>query len=104
MLAQAFEAADLLSAEGIEASIYSYPFLGSKLDKDFLLSLEGYSRIIVLENHLPALGNFHAFNEALPSKNVIRVGLNELPKNGRNGEVLNFHKLDAENISRLAKG
>jgi len=104
MLAQAFEAADLLSAEGIEASIYSYPFLGSKLDKDFLLSLEGYSRIIVLENHLPALGNFHAFHEALPSKNVIRVGLNELPKNGRNGEVLNFHKLDAENISRLAKG
>jgi len=104
MLAQADEAAELLSADGVEASIYSYPFLGSKLEKNFLISLEGYSRIVVLENHLPALGNFQAFKEALPSKNVIRIGIDELPKNGRNDEVLAFHKLNAEKLARFAKG
>jgi transketolase C-terminal domain/subunit len=103
LLIQALEAAELLSVEGVEVSVYSYPFLGSTPEQAFQLSLENYSHILVLENHLPSLGNFHSFKDALTSIKVTRIGLEELPKNGRNDEVLAYHNLNAESIFRLAK-
>jgi len=103
LLIQALEAAELLSVEGVEVSVYSYPFLGSTPEQAFQSSLENYSHILVLENHLPALGNFRSFKEALTSIKVTRIGLEELPKNGRNDEVLAYHNLNAESIFLLAK-
>lgn len=103
MLTQALEAAALLSSDDIEVSIFSYPFLGSRPEESFLSTMEGYSHIFVLENHLPALGNFHCFQESFTSATVTRIGIDELPKNGRNDEVLAYHTLNAESIFRLIK-
>lgn len=103
LLMQALEAADTLSNEAIHISIYTYPFLGSKPTDEFLSSLDCYSHIIVLENHLPTLGNFYIFRESLKKGKVLRIGLENLPRNGRNDEVLAFHNLDAEGIAHFVR-
>lgn len=103
LLIEALKAAQILSSENINVSLYSYPFLGSKPTKDFLRTLAKYSQIIVLENHLPTLGNFHILNNSLQSKKVFRLGLENLPRNGRDHEVLAFHNLDAQGIALFIK-
>ena len=103
MLTQAIEAADILSNEALNISIYTYPFLGTQPTEEFLTSLAQYSQIVVLENHLPALGNFHIIKDFLQTSKVWRIGLENLPRNGRNDEVLAFHGLDAENIARFVR-
>jgi len=103
LLTQALEAADILSNEAMHISIYTYPFLGSKPTDEFLSLLSRYSHIIVLENHLPTLGNFYIFKNSLQTSKVSRIGLENLPRNGRNDEVLAFHNLDAEGIARFVR-
>jgi transketolase len=103
LLSQSIEAAEMLVDDGLNLSVYSYPFLGSKPTEEFLASLAQYSHVVVLENHLPTIGNFHIFAQHLNSKNLFRLGLEILPKNGRNDEVLAFHNLDAHGIARFVK-
>jgi transketolase len=102
-LIQALDAAERLTEEGINPSVYSYPFLGSSPNQEFLARLRNYSQIFVIENHLPAIGNFFSMSMILTSTKITRIGLNELPKNGRNDEVLEYHRLDAESIVRTVK-
>ena len=54
----------------------------------------------MLENHLPALGIFQNLSTSMTSDDlsIIRIGLSELPRNGRTDEVLNFHGMDADSI------
>jgi transketolase len=104
MLVQALEAAKILSQTQVDVGVYSYPFLGSIPSKEFLNELSAYSLILVLENHLPGLGNFQVFRESLKTTKVVRMGVEEIPKNGRNDEVLAFHNLDAESIARVIQG
>jgi len=56
----------------------------------------------VLENHMPALGIFQNLSKASISEHlsVIRIGVCELPRNGRTDEVLNFHRMDAASIKQ----
>jgi transketolase len=103
LLTQALEAADILSNDAIKISIYTYPFLGSKPTEEFLSLLARYSHVIVLENHLPTLGNFYIFKDSLQTSKVWRMGLENLPRNGRNDEVLAFHNLDAEGIAHFVR-
>ena len=100
MLTQALEAAKLLSQSLVEVAVYSYPFLGSIPSQEFLSELSAYPVVFVLENHLPGLGNFQILRESLSAASVIRMGVEEIPKNGRNEEVLAFHNLDAESLAQ----
>jgi transketolase C-terminal domain/subunit len=54
----------------------------------------------VLENHLPALGIYQNLSKSITSNDpsIIRIGVSELPRNGRTDEVLNFHGMDADSI------
>ena len=103
LLIQSIEAAEILTNDGLKISIYSYPFLGSTPTQEFLNSISQYSHVVILENHLPTIGNFHILSQYCNSTRVYRLGLESLPKNGRNDEVLAFHNLDAKGIAHFVK-
>ena len=94
----ALEAADLVG--GNLVSVFTYPTPGRPLEDSELSKLSKYKKIAVLENHLPALGIFQNLSKSLISENlsIIRIGVSELPRNGRTDEVLNFHRMDAASI------
>jgi transketolase len=94
----ALEAADLVA--GGLVSVFTYPTPGRQLSEYDLSKLSEYKKIVVLENHMPALGIFQNLSRASISEHlsVTRIGVCELPRNGRTDEVLNFHGMDAASI------
>ena len=96
----ALEAADLV--EGGLVSVFTYPTPGRQLSEGDLSNLSEFEKIVVLENHLPALGIFQNLSKASISEHlsVTRIGISELPRNGRTDEVLNFHGMDAASIKQ----
>jgi transketolase len=100
----ALEAADLVA--GGLVSVFTYPTPGRQLSDNDLSNLSEYKKIIVLENHMPALGIFQNLSGASISNHssVIRIGVSELPRNGRTDEVLIFHGMDAASIKQKLLG
>ena len=96
----ALEVADLV--EGGLVSVFTYPTPGRQISDNDLSSLSEYKKIIVLENHMPALGIFQNLSRASISEHlsVTRIGVSELPRNGRTIEVLSFHGMDATSIKQ----
>ncbi len=94
----ALEAAELVGSSLVSVFTYSTP--GRQLEDSDLSTLSKYKKIVVLENHLPALGIFQNLSKLITSNNpsIIRIGVSELPRNGRTDEVLNFHGMDADSI------
>jgi len=100
----ALEVADLMG--GGLVSVFTYPTPGRQLSDDDLSDLFEYKKIVVLENHMPALGIFQNLSRASISEylSVTRIGVCELPRNGHTDEVLNFHGMDAASIKQKLLG
>jgi transketolase len=94
----ALEAAELVGSSLVSVFTYSTP--GRQLGDSDLSKLSKFKKIVVLENHLPALGIFQNLSTSMTSDDlsIIRIGVSELPRNGRTDEVLNFHGMDADSI------
>ena len=94
----ALEAAELVG--GGLVSVFTYSTPGRKLGDSDLSKLSEYRKVAVLENHLPALGIYQNLSKSVifDDQTIIRIGVNELPKNGRTDEVLRFHRMDAASI------
>ena len=83
-------------------SVFTYPTPSRQLDKDDLICLTKYKKVIALENHLPALGIYNTLAKELIANDLtlIRIGLDELPRNGNTDEVLKFHGMDVDTIKQ----
>jgi len=99
---EAIDAAIILENKGLEICVATAPQINFELSGEVLSFIESYSHIFVLENFGSSFSNFTKLNGLnLQSTRVIRIGMEGIPKNGWNDEVLKFHKLDAKSISDL---
>lgn len=96
----ALEVAELVGSSLVSVFTYSTP--GRQLGDSDLSKLSKFKKIVVLENHLPALGIFQNLSKSMTSDDlsIIRIGVSELPRNGHTDEVLNFHGMDADSIKK----
>jgi transketolase C-terminal domain/subunit len=95
-------AAEILSQDGIEAAVFSYPEITAEPNPELVRRLADFSRIFVLENHNPANAKFRRISDALAahdSTKVLRIGVDGIPANGQPVEVLEHHRLDAKSIA-----
>lgn len=93
------------TASDCDIAIFTYPTPGRSFAKEDLNLLSSFKKILVIENHLPALGiysklDFGFQNEGIKS-HLVRVGISEIPKNGQTNEVLRHHGMSAEQIAQV---
>jgi transketolase len=96
---EAVLAAEMLG--GDTCAVFTYPFLNSAATDKTVQTLSCFEKIIVLENFSSALATSYYLsrNFQLASK-TFRIGLEGVPKNGWNAEVLEFHGLNAAGIAK----
>ena len=93
----ALEAAHILLRDsGLDVAVCSCTEISAEPDDRAQVVLSEFSKVLVLENHNPALAKFerisHSVSAVTPS--IRRIGLTGIPSNGQPGEVLAFHGLD----------
>ena len=101
---QALAAREMLATEGKEApAVLSWPEVSAPLSAEDLQTLEEFNRIVVLENHTPALAKHQLLMSDIDvtKSRVDRVGLLGLPQNGQPLEVMKHHGFDAESLVSL---
>ncbi len=99
---EAVEAANLLGDDS--CAVYTYPFLNSKATKKTFQILNQFEKVLILENHSQALATWHNLrNSDQLTTTLMRLGVDGIPKNGWNEEVLKYHGLDAVSIAELFK-
>ena len=88
-----------------ELAVFTYPTPGRPLCNEDVKILSNFKKIIVIENHLPALGVYSQLSNRFRNEGIqtslVRVGVSEIPRNGHTSEVLEHHGLGADQISRL---
>ena len=103
MVGGAWQAADLLAGEGIEAGVVSMPWLRG-VDGAWLAEVADGAPIVTLDNHYVSGGLGDGVLAALAAdapeaaSRVHKIGVEEVPKSGENNEVLAAHGLDANGI------
>ena len=104
MIGGAWQAADLLAGDGIEAGVVSMPWLRG-VDGAWLAEVADGAPIVTLDNHYVSggLGDgvLAALAAAAPdaAARVHKIGVEEVPKSGENNEVLAAHGLDGPGIA-----
>ncbi len=103
MLEQAVKARDILAKSGISAAIVNLPWL-NMVDKKWLEKISKKFKIIAtLDDHYIKLGQGEMLAAELAkignTSKIISFGVEEIPVSGQNGEVLKYHKLDADSIA-----
>ncbi len=99
---EAVEAAKILG--GDSCAVYTYPFLNSIATEETLQIINRYEQVLILENHSQALATWHNLsNSDQLTTRLMRLGVDGIPKNGWNEEVLKFHGLDAVSIAKSFK-
>ena len=99
---QARAAREMLIAEGHEApAVFSWPEVSAPLSPENLSILGEFKRIVVLENHTPALAKHQLLvsNHEISGTSIDRVGLDGLPQNGQPLEVMRYHGFDADSLA-----
>ena len=100
MIGEAVEATKLLG--GDSCAVYTYPFLNSIATEETLQIINRYEQVLILENHSQALATWHNLsNSDQLTTRLMRLGVDGIPKNGWNEEVLKFHGLDSASIAKL---
>jgi transketolase len=104
LLPEAYKAAELLQEDRIRLKVVSFPWL-NRVDRAWLLEVvSGYRRIFTLDNHYVTGGQGQMLAAALAELSpagldgVTLFGVEEIPRCGRNEEVLKAHRLDAESL------
>jgi transketolase len=104
MVAAAWNAADLLAAEGAGAGVVELPWLRDA-DGAWSADAAGGAPIFCLDNHYVVGGQGDAVLAALAAAapeaaaRLSKIGVTSVPKSGGNDEVLQAHGLDAERIA-----
>jgi transketolase len=108
MLSAAWQAADLLADDGLEAGVVALPWLRDG-DGAWLAEVAGEASIFTLDNHYVTGGQGDAVLDALgaggfdAATRLRKIGVTEIPKSGENNEVLRAHGLDAAGIAEQAR-
>jgi transketolase len=83
-------------------AVFTNALPGRMLTQHDLKILSVFRKIVVLENHMPALGAYNHLSKAFMEMDIgvklIRIGVEGLPKNGQTLEVLAHHKMNSEEI------
>ena len=107
LMANAWRAADMLAADGMQAAVIDLPWL-NRIDDDWTREVLGrFPALVTLDNHYVALGQGVMVAAAIArlgvSMQVRSLGLTDIPACGGNAEVLAHHGLDADGIARAAR-
>lgn len=103
MVAAAWQAADLLAEQGVEAGVVALPWLRG-VDGAWLAGIADGAPIFCLDNHYVSGGQGDAVLAALAAEvpeaaaRAHKIGVEEVPKSGGNDEVLRAHRLDGSSI------
>ena len=99
-------AAEVGKSAGISVRLVNLPWL-NRVDGAWLREVIGGARAVVtLDNHYVRGGQGEMIAAAIaalgidPAVTVTTVGISELPQCGTNDEVLEYHRLDIESLSR----
>lgn len=96
---QALSIRENLRMIGIELAILTYPFLNSAPTTSALESLSKFSNVLFVEDFNSNQFGFNRINSNLTFlSGRMRIGVDGLPRNGRNDEVLQHHSLDQNAI------
>lgn len=98
----ALDAAEILQEDhGLEVAVYTVPEICAQPDLGTLANLSKSGLLFVLENHNPSLAKYQKLSGlmSLDEMSVHRVGLVGVPANGQPGEVMKFHRLDAQSLA-----
>ncbi len=84
-------------------SVYTRYEINRPLDLLEIEELGKYKLILVLENFTPCKSNFEIIKDTMEPLHVrcLRIGIDEIPRNGDQESVLKWHKLDANSICDL---
>lgn len=89
--------------ENNKIALYTRPHINQSFNAEELRELSQYKFILIIENYLPANGIYQNLlqnpNKIQPQ--IIRIGINEIPRNGRTQEVLVHHNLDTFSIHAI---
>jgi transketolase len=103
MVSQAWRAAELLGADGVDCGVLALPWLKA-IDGDWLAELAGGRPLFCLDNHYTVGGQGDALLAALGgTAPVQKLGVEEVPACGTNDEVLRAHRLDADSVARRVR-
>jgi transketolase len=102
MVSQAWRAAELLAARGVDFGVLALPWLRD-VDGAWLAEAASGRPIACLDNHYTTGGQGDAVLSALAGRaeaaRVLKLGVEAVPACGTNDEVLGAHELDAESIA-----
>ena len=101
---ESIRAARILESSGLNISVATIPHLNVDFSGEEIQFISEFKRVYVVENFIPTFSIFTALKseESIGSR-IDRIGLNGIPKNGWNEEVLAHHELDANSIARKIK-
>jgi len=104
LLSEAFEASKLLVKDGVRVRVVDLPWL-NRVDLEWLRdAVSGVRRVFTLDNHYLTGGQGQMLAAALAQlaprgiDGVTLLGVEEIPRCGRNDEVLRAHRLDRESL------
>src|SRR5205823_4539020 len=101
LVSQAVEAAALLEGRGMSIGVIALPWLRG-IDGGWLAEAAGDAVVVTLDNHYLTGGQGDAVLAALSAVargRVVRIGIVDVPRCGRNDEVLRAHQLDGSGIA-----
>jgi transketolase len=104
LLSNAWRAADRLAADGVRAAVFNLPWL-NRIDDEWISdTLRSFPLIVLLDNQYVTFGQSTMVAAALARTQagceVLSLGLTEVPACGSNPEVLSYHQLDEESLTR----
>lgn len=94
-------ALDMAADSKFEIAVMTKPNINENFTNEEIDILEKYNDILILENFIPTFSHFHFLvnnKNKLPNTNIFRSGIEEIPKNGRTEEVLDFHGLSSAKL------
>lgn len=108
LLAQALHAAEMLESDGIDAGVFTFPWL-NQVENSWLQKLsETFSEVVIIDNHYAIGALFDRFAASVarkpaPGLRLHQVAVDRIPACGTNDEVLAAHGMDAAGLAAAAK-
>jgi transketolase len=103
LISQAWEVAARFETRGVSVGVVALPWLRD-IDGRWLAEVAQSATVVTIDNHYLAGGQgdaiLAAFAREAPevAARLVQVGVTEVPRCGRNDEVLRAHRLDAEGL------
>ncbi len=108
LLAQAWNAAEMLQTEGVSVRVIALPWL-NRVDLEWLSeAIAGCEMLLTLDNHFLMGGQGMFLNSMLTGSSrskvqIMNLGVSGIPECGTNAEILQVHGLDSNNIAKVIR-